>query len=120
MGLLQDQGVVAGMGNYLCCEALHVAGIHPQHRPADLSTTQLRQLTGSCLHLIRQSHETGGITNDLERATILRKQGASFEASRFHVYRRAGLPCYHCGTDIIKGRFCGRMGYLCPTCQVQP
>jgi formamidopyrimidine-DNA glycosylase len=35
------------MGNYLCCEALHVAGIHPQHRPADLSATQLRQLTGS-------------------------------------------------------------------------
>jgi len=117
MGLLQDQSVMAGMGNYLCCEALHVAGIHPQHRPADLSAAQLRQLTGSCLHLIRQSHETGGITNDLERATILRKQGASFEASRFHVYRRAGLPCYHCGTDIIKGRFCGRMGYLCPTCQ---
>jgi formamidopyrimidine-DNA glycosylase len=34
-----------------------------------------------------------------------------------YVYRRAGLPCYRCGTDIIKGTFCGRMGYLCPTCQ---
>ena len=102
MGLLQDQGVMAGMGNYLCCEALHVAGIHPQRRPADLSATQLRRLTDSCLHLVRQSYETGGITNDLERATILRKQGASFETCRFHVYRRAGLPCYRCGTDIIK------------------
>ena len=119
MGLLQDQGVMAGMGNYLCCEALHVAGIHPQHRPADLSATQLRRLTDSCLHLVRQSYRTGGITNNLEQATILRQQGASFEASRFHVYRRAGLPCYRCGTDIIKGRFCGRMGYLCPGCQRQ-
>jgi endonuclease-8 len=119
MGLLQDQGVMAEMGNYLCCEALHIAGIHPQHRPADLSTTQLRRLTGNCLHLVRRSYETGGITNDLARATILRKQGASFEASRFHVYRRAGLPSYRCGTDIIKGKFCGRMGYLCPTCQQQ-
>ena len=48
MGLLQDQGVMAGMGNYLCCEALHVAAIHPQHRPADLSAAQLQRLTGSC------------------------------------------------------------------------
>ena len=119
MGLLQDQRVLAGMGNYLCCEALHVAGIHPQRRPADLSSTQLLQLTGSCLQLARQSYETGGITNDLERATILRQQGAPFEACRFHIYRRAGLPCYRCGTDIIKDRFCGRMGYLCLTCQQQ-
>ena len=119
MGLLQDQRVMAGMGNYLCCEALHVADIHPQQRPADLSETQLRELTSSCLHLIRQSYETGGITNDLERATKLCQQGTPFEARRFHVYRRAGLPCYRCGTEIIKGKFCGRMGYLCPTCQRQ-
>ena len=76
MGLLQDQVVMAWMGNYLCCEALPVAGIHPQHRPADLSTTQLRLLIDSCLHLVRQSYEAGGITNDLERATTLRQQGA--------------------------------------------
>jgi endonuclease-8 len=117
MGLLQDQRVIAGMGNYLCCEALHVAGIHPQQQPTDLSANQLRRLTDSCLHLTQQSYETGGITNNPERATILRQQGAAFEAYRFHVYRREGLPCYRCGTDIIKGKFCGRMGYLCPTCQ---
>ena len=52
MGLLQDQGVMAGMGNYMCCEALHVTGIHPQHRPADLSTTRHRRLTGSCQHSV--------------------------------------------------------------------
>jgi endonuclease-8 len=119
MGLLQDQRVMAGMGNYLCCEALHIAGIHPQQRPSDLSDTQLRQLTDSCLQLVHQSYETGGITNDLERATLLRQQGTSFEACRFHVYRRAGMPCYRCGTDIIRDKFCGRMGYLCPTCQRQ-
>jgi endonuclease-8 len=117
MGLLQDQGVMAGMGNYLSCKVLHVAGIHPQHRPADPSATRLRRLTDSCQRLARQSCETGGITNYLVQVSALRKQGAPFEACRFHVYCREGQPCYHCGTDIIKGRFCGRMGYLCPTCQ---
>ncbi|WJW75313.1 endonuclease VIII [Thiohalobacter sp. IOR34] len=117
MGLLQDQGVLAGMGNYLCCEALHVAGLHPGQRPADLDANQMARLARTCLELTRQSYRTGGITNDLQRAARLEREGADFEARRFHVYRRAGLPCYRCGTPIVKGRFVGRMGYLCPGCQ---
>ena len=54
---------MAGMGNYLCCEALHVAGIHPQQRPADLSASQLLQLTDSCgtaeTCFVRYDNETG-------------------------------------------------------------
>jgi len=77
MGLLQDQRVMAGMGNYLCCEALHVAYVHPQHRPADLSATRLRRLTGSCLHLVRQSYEAGGIASDSWELAVI------FGASRW-------------------------------------
>ena len=47
-------------------------------------------------------------------ARRINEQDMCRQACRFHVYRRAGLPCYHCDTDIIKGSFCGRMGYLCP------
>lgn len=117
MGLLQDQSVLSGMGNYLCCEALHVSGIHPQQRPADLNDGQLRQLAENCLALIRQSYQTQGITNELKRVAHLREQGQVFEDYRFYVYRRAGQACYHCKDTIVKGRFCGRMGYICPTCQ---
>ena len=117
MGLLQDQSVLAGMGNYLCCEALHVAGIHPRLRPADLPEDKLTRLADACLRLTRQSYVTGGITNDLDRAERLRQEGLPFEDYRFHVYRRAGLPCYRCGMPILKARFSGRMGYICPGCQ---
>ncbi|HFD78775.1 MAG TPA: endonuclease VIII [Gammaproteobacteria bacterium] len=117
MGLLQDQRRLAGMGNYLCCEALFDAGIHPCTRPADLDRAALRRLAQSCLRLTRQSYQSGGITNETGRAEMLRQQGVSFEGRRFLVYRRGGESCYRCGGAIVKGRFCGRMGYLCPHCQ---
>ena len=117
MSLLQDQSVLAGMGNYLCCEALHVSGIHPQQKPVDLNDRQLRQLAENCLSLTRQSYQTQGITNAIKRAENLREQGLDFEDYRFYVYRRAGQTCYRCKDTIVKGRFCGRMGYICPTCQ---
>ena len=118
LGLLQDQSVLAGMGNYLCCEALHVSGIHPQRRIADLDDEQLQRLASNCLRLTRQSYATGGITNDLERAKSLKAAGTDFEDYRFHVYRRAGLPCYRCRMPIVKARFGGRMAYFCPGCQM--
>jgi len=117
MGLLQDQGFISGMGNYLCCEALHVSGVHPGMRLLDLDRRQRIRLAKNCFKLIRQSCKTGGITNLVTRAQNLRKAGLVFEDYRFHVYRRAGLPCYKCGATIIKDSYGGKMGYVCPTCQ---
>lgn len=116
-GLLQDQSFVSGMGNYLVCEALFVAGVHPQNRLADLDADQRRELARACLDLTRRSHATGGITNDLALVVELERQGVDFEGRRFRVYRREGLPCYRCGQAIEKGRYGGRMGYRCPGCQ---
>ncbi len=117
MGLLQDQKVLAGMGNYLCCEALHLAGVHPRQRPADLPPQRLRRLAGACLALTRQSYASGGITNELQRAEALARQGADFEERRFLVYRRAGRPCYGCGIPIVKARIGGQPAFFCPRCQ---
>ncbi len=117
MRLLQDQSVLAGMGNYLCCEVLHVAGIRPCRRPADLSPEQLAALAGHCLAITRQSYRTGGITNDLQRAEALAREGRDFEARRFHVYRREGAPCYRCGAPIVRQRVNGQGCYFCPHCQ---
>ena len=119
MGLLQDQRFISGMGNYLCCEALHISRIHPCARLVDLEKSQRQRLAKNCLKLIRQSYKTGGITNLITRARGLHKQGVKFEDYRFHVYRRDGLPCYRCETTIVKGNYAGKMGYICPTCQTK-
>ncbi len=117
MTLLQDQSVLAGIGNYLCCEILHVSALHPEIRICDINNQQLQQLAQNSLQLIRQSYETAGITNLLLRADKLAKQGIAFEDYRFNVYRREGLSCYQCGDVIVKGKFSGRMGYCCLGCQ---
>ena len=115
--LLQDQGVLAGMGTYLCCEALHVAGVHPRQRPVDLSPEKLRELAGCCLTLARRSYRTGGITNELRRASQMERAGVAFEDRRFHVYRREGLPCYRCGAPVLRERMGGQSIYFCGRCQ---
>lgn len=120
MILLQDQSILAGIGNYLCCEILHVSGLHPETRSCDLNEQQLQQLAQNSLQLTWQSYETAGITNLLSRADKLAKQGSEFEDYRFYVYRRKGLPCYQCGEVIVKEKFSGRMGYCCLGCQQLP
>lgn len=117
--LLTDQSFVAGLGNYLRCEILHCAGLHPRIRPGELPPGRLMALAARMLQLSRQSYRTGGITNDLARAEALRERGAGFEELRFHVFRREGLPCYRCGTPIVKERQGSQACYLCPECQQQ-
>ena len=119
-GFLTDQSFVAGLGNYLRCEILFVAGLHPAQRPCDLDEEQLGILANAILELPRQSYATGGITNDLTRAEELRSSGASFEEYRFHLFRRAGLPCYRCGTPIRFEKRSGQGCYYCPGCQKAP
>ena len=115
--LLTDQSFLAGLGNYLRCEILFVAGMHPRRRPVDCGVEQREQLADTIMHLSRQSYETAGITNDPSFARQLMKQGATFESSRFYLFRREGKSCYRCGSTIEKISAGGQYCYLCPKCQ---
>ena len=116
--LLTDQTFLAGLGNYLRCETLFVAGLHPTLRPVDCSEEQKEQLAQAIPRLSRQSYETAGITNDLALAKRLMSRGADFESSRFHLFRRQGKPCYRCGSAIEKISAGGQACYICPGCQI--
>jgi len=116
-GFLTDQSFVAGLGNYLRCEIIFCAGLHPKQRPCDLGRETLQLLAEQILELPRQSYATGGITNELQRAKKLMNSGASFEEARFHIFRREGKPCYRCGSPIVQQRNAGQGCYLCPQCQ---
>ena len=116
-GVLTDQSFVAGLGNYLRCEILFYAGLHPGVRARDLNDRELHFLANAILELARQSYQTGGITNNPEHAKSLIEQGASFEDARFYVFRRQGLACYRCGSDIEKKPQAGQACFYCPECQ---
>jgi endonuclease-8 len=116
-GFLTDQSFVAGLGNYLRCELLFLAGLHPASRPIDCSEEQLETLAGLILDLPRQSYRTSGITNDPKAAEKLMADGTRFEEARFYIFRRDGLPCRKCGSKIVRLNAGGQSCYLCESCQ---
>ncbi|MCF6283166.1 MAG: endonuclease VIII [Candidatus Polarisedimenticolaceae bacterium] len=115
--LLTDQSFIAGIGNYLRCEILFVAGLAPNITMLICGSAQLKRLAEVIDRLIWQSYKTAGITNELKRTEKMMAEGATFEQARFHLFRRAGLPCYVCGTIIVKIKMNSQPTYLCPQCQ---
>jgi endonuclease-8 len=114
--LLLDQGFFAGIGNYLRSEIAFVAGIDPRCCPAALRPAQAAALARAILTVCRQAYTHRGVTNDLGRAAALKAAGWHYEARRFHVFDREGLPCHACGTAIERHDD-GRRWYACPRCQ---
>jgi len=116
-GILTDQSFLAGLGNYLRCEILFVTGLHPKTTVQQCNPEKQLQLAEAIPKLSRQSYKTAGITNNHQHARQLIESGSSFEDARFYVFRRAGKPCYNCGTPIEKTIANGQGLYYCPSCQ---
>ena len=115
--LLLDQRFVAGLGNYLRSDILHVAGLRAGERPCDLDAGAIAALARAIVALPRRSYRTAGVTNDPERARRLAARGVPFEDRRFLVYAREGEPCRTCATPIRRIDAAGRGWFLCPACQ---
>ena len=52
---LMDQKIFSGIGNYIKCEALYAANIHPYAKVCNLSREELEVLYQSCLEVIGRS-----------------------------------------------------------------
>lgn len=115
--LLLDQSFLAGLGNYLRCEILFEAGLHPARRPADCDADELRRLARSTRRIARRAYVQKGVTNPRKRVRALRAAGRPRREWRFAVFARAGRPCFACRTTIRRVSDAGRRAYLCPGCQ---
>ncbi|MDW7746462.1 endonuclease VIII [Halomonas sp.] len=116
-GLLLDQSLFAGIGNYLRAEILFFAGLHFKVRAGDLEEGALTRLAACILAVTRQAYEQAGVTNRADWAAADRTLGATRRRWRFAVFEREGLPCHACGTAIERVRVASRRLYLCPCCQ---
>lgn len=96
---LQDQRLLAGVGNMWMAEALWTVRASPWAWVHDVSDDTLREAVEAARGLMREALATG-------------RPGRQ-------VYRRAGRPCLRCGT-IVRSRGQGddnRTAYWCPGCQ---
>jgi formamidopyrimidine-DNA glycosylase len=112
--VLLDQRRFAGLGNIYVDEALYEAGIRPDTPAGLVSPAAMKRLFASSRNVLER-----GIAN----------RGASFkdyvdgqgEQGTQHMYvqvfRRTGLPCYRCGSTILRTVVGGRSTHYCPKCQ---
>jgi endonuclease-8 len=112
--LLMDQTVVAGIGNVYRAEILYRHGIEP-HRPGrDLPRATWDALWPDLVTLMRAGVRTGRIVTTRPAD---RPGGRLTRDKAHYVYRRAGLPCRTCGTEVRTEVMATRNLFWCPTCQ---
>jgi endonuclease-8 len=100
---LQDQSLVAGIGNMWAAETLWETQLSPWTRLADVPETDRRTALETAARLMRASVDAG-------------------REPRRRVHGRAGQPCPRCNT-LIRAQGQGdanRTVYWCPACQTGP
>ncbi|NUU06658.1 DNA glycosylase [Leifsonia sp. C5G2] len=115
--LLMDQSVVSGIGNVYRAELLFRARQNPHTPGKKVPEDTVRALWRDWVHLLRIGVETGQMMtmDDLDDESY-RKAMASRD-DRHWVYKREGLPCRVCGTNIVMEELGGRKLYWCPVDQ---
>lgn len=115
--LLMDQSVVSGIGNVYRAEILFRARLDPHTIGAALPDDVIRALWRDWVYLLGVGVETGqmltmdGLDEEGQRAALRNR------ADRHWVYKREGLPCRICRTNIALEVAAGRKLYWCPNCQ---
>lgn len=111
---LLDQTVIAGVGNIYADESLWGAKIHPQRLVGSITKSEFKALYTDVREVMNLSIERGGSSN----RNYINAEGQKGRYMDFaRVFRREGLPCPRCGTEIIKLRVAGRGTHICPHCQ---
>ena len=114
--LLMDQAVLAGVGNVYRAEVLFRAGLNPFTPGHDVRRTTWDPLWEDIRTLMRAGVKAGRIitTTPADRD---RRGGVVDKTDAHYVYRRAGLPCRRCGTEVRTQVLAARNLFWCPSCQ---
>ncbi|MHA7304799.1 Fpg/Nei family DNA glycosylase [Arthrobacter sp. TMN-49] len=131
---LMNQDVLAGVGNVYRAEVLFRLGLDPMLSGNQLQAAEAQALWDDTARIMADGVRDGRIiTTELRDRPSGRGVDVGQEATgaalpsrpnkdvpaddAHYVYKRAGLPCRHCGTDIAMQELGGRKLYWCPKCQ---
>lgn len=110
--LLMNQDVISGIGNVYRAEILFRAGISPHRAGTSLSLEEIRAIWADAVDLLKVGVKTGFmITRDELRTKNPDK------SERNYVYKREGIPCRNCGTNVSIEIMAARKLYWCVGCQ---
>lgn len=114
--LLMDQQVIAGIGNVYRAELLYRHRVNPFLPGRDLAEAAWAAMWADLVVLMTSGLRTGRIVT-VQPEDRPRKRGVLTREEAVYVYRRAGLPCRVCGTEIRTEVLVGRNLFWCPNCQ---
>jgi endonuclease-8 len=112
--LLMDQSIVSGIGNVYRAEMLFRARLNP-HTPGNrVSEQTVRALWRDWVYLLQLGVATGQMMtmDDLDDDAYVKAMASRDD--RHWVYKREGLPCRVCGTNIVMELMASRKLYWCP------
>ena len=109
---LMNQDVISGIGNVYRAELLFRSGISPHFPGNELSLQQLTEIWNDAVMLLKVGVKTGFM---ITRDELFTKKPTKEE--RNFVYKREGLPCRNCETNISLELMAARKLYWCVTCQ---
>lgn len=114
--LLMDQSVAAGVGNIFRAELLFRARLSPFVAGTEVSEKALRSIWKDAGVLMKAAMVDRRIVTT-KPADRPHKKGKVLKEEAHYVYRRKGLPCFVCGTEVLKREMAGRNLFWCPVCQ---
>ncbi|MCW2607706.1 MAG: Formamidopyrimidine-DNA glycosylase [Frankiales bacterium] len=117
--LLMDQSVLAGIGNVYRAEVLYRAGLSPFRTGREVPRRLWDGLWPDLRTLLQAGVRAGRIVTT-EREDRARRTGTARREDAHYVYRRHGLPCRRCGTEVLTQVMAGRNLFWCPVCQPAP
>jgi len=114
--LLMDQKVLAGIGNVYRAELLYRAGLSP-FRPGVQVEREVWEPMWEDLRVLMRAGVRARRIVTTERVDRDRRSGTALRTDAHYVYRRHGLPCRRCGTEVRTQVMQQRNLFWCPTCQ---
>ena len=112
--LLLDQRIVAGLGNIYVCEALHIAGVHPERLGRDVTPGEIGKLVPAIRRVLESAIAAGG--SSLRDHVQVGGELGYFQKA-WRVYGREGEACPVCEAAVGRQVQSGRSSFFCPTCQ---
>ena len=115
--LLMEQDVMSGIGNIYRAELLFRARLSPFRMGAEVPLPVLRGIWKESIPLLKAGMVDRRIVTTLAKHRPHKEESPPLKEEVHYVYRRAGKPCWVCGTTVRKQDMNGRTLYWCPTCQ---
>ncbi|MFJ4207462.1 Fpg/Nei family DNA glycosylase [Paenarthrobacter sp. NPDC089675] len=115
--LMMDQTVLAGVGNIYRAEVLFRQAVDPWTPGSALDAETAGRLWDDAVATMSDGVRDGKIVTT-PPALWTSGAGKASDAEAHFVYKRQGLPCRACGTEVGMAEIGARKLYWCPGCQV--